>query len=331
MGYTKFITTWNTFVPFIRILDPASNLCHTCKKNTDHIRGLTNVSEEEKLRVLQAHQEQKSKAKQERKLYNSAVDESKNFPLQPQALIQANPPCSVEGTMHYSFDYAQQVHFPCNPQQPGPIYFKTPRKCGIFGVCCEAIPRQINFLIDESVQTGKGGNTTISYLHNFFENHGLGETNVHLHADNCGGQNKNNYVLWYLCWRVLHGLHRNIDYAFLIAGHTKFSPDWCFGLMNKKLRRTFTSSLFDIMQAVDSSTTTNVNYGKLVGLHDGTVLVKTYQWDEHLSTYFRKLKGISRYHHFRFSEDSPGKVFYRKYADSPEIGARCFSRLRRAG
>jgi len=31
--------------------------------------------------------------------------------------------------VHFSFDYAQQVHFPSNPLQPGPIYFLTPRKC----------------------------------------------------------------------------------------------------------------------------------------------------------------------------------------------------------
>jgi len=36
-----------------------------------------------------------------------------------------------------------QVHYPSDPLQPGPIYFLTPRKCAIFGVCCEAIPRQV--------------------------------------------------------------------------------------------------------------------------------------------------------------------------------------------
>jgi hypothetical protein len=57
---------------------------------------------------------------------------------------------------HYSFDFAQQVHFPSNPLQPGPIYLLTPRKCGIFGVCCEAAPRQVNYLIDEAFDVGKG-------------------------------------------------------------------------------------------------------------------------------------------------------------------------------
>ena len=71
-------------------------------------------------------------------------------------------------------------------------------------------------------------------LHYFFQVHGLGEKDVHLHADNCGGQNKNNIMVGYLLWRVLTGLHNNITLSFMIVGHTKFSPDWCFGLLKKR-------------------------------------------------------------------------------------------------
>ena len=77
--------------------------------------------------------------------------------------------------MHYSFDFAQQVHYPSDPMQPGPMYFLVPRKCGLFGVCCEALPQQINYLIDEAVVVGKGSNAVISYLHDFFAHWGLGE------------------------------------------------------------------------------------------------------------------------------------------------------------
>ena len=79
---------------------------------------------------------------------------------------------------------------------------------------------------------GKGANAVVSMLHHFFEVHGLGE-DVHLHADNCGGQNKN-IMVGYLLWRVLTGLHENITLSFMVAGHTKFSPDWCFGLLKKR-------------------------------------------------------------------------------------------------
>ena len=109
----------------------------------------------------------------------------------------ALPPGSGPACVHYSFDFAQQVHYPHNPLQPGPMYFKTVRKCAIFDVCCEGLPRQINYLIDEACDTGKGANTVISLLHHFLANHTLGETHLHLHADNCAGQNKNNFFLQY--------------------------------------------------------------------------------------------------------------------------------------
>lgn len=244
MGYTKFVITWNQFLPFIKIMQPSTDLCHTCQKNAERISGRANVSEDEKMAAVAQHSDHLNKAKRERELYNSAVDQRKKVLDENLAisLVTPNSPCSLEGAVHYSFDYAQQIHFPSNPQQPGPIYFETLRKCGIFGVCCEALPRQINYLIDESLVMGKGANAAISYLHDFLQNHGAGEKVAHFHADNCGGQNKNNYVLWYLCWRIIRRLHEHVIYSFLVKGHTKFSPNWCFGLLKQKVRRTFVSS-----------------------------------------------------------------------------------------
>lgn len=72
-----------------------------------------------------------------------------------------------------------------DPHQPGPIYFKVPRKCGVFGMCAPAFPVQVNYLVDEAGSTGKGANTVISYIHHFFVNYGLGEQKMVLHADNC--------------------------------------------------------------------------------------------------------------------------------------------------
>ena len=195
------------------------------------------------------------------------------------------------------------MHYPSDPQQPGPWYFLTPRKCAIFGVCCEAIPRQIggitsvlplqstciiihyllqvNYLIDEAVNTGKGANNIISMLHHFLETHNFGEANLHFHYDNCSGQNKNRFVMQYLAWRVMVGLNKKITVSFLIVGHTKFSPDWCFGLFKQAYRRTKIGCLDDIAKVVESSAV--VNHAQLVGTQDGQVIVPTYDWAEHFN------------------------------------------------
>ena len=69
--------------------------------------------------------------------------------------------------MHYSFDYTQNVHYPSNPQQPGPSYFKSLRRCGIFGVTCEPLWFQVNYLVDEDDEIGKGANATVCSITSF--------------------------------------------------------------------------------------------------------------------------------------------------------------------
>ena len=69
---------------------------------------------------------------------------------------------------YVSFDYAQNVLIPHSPQQVGPTYFKTPRKCHLFGICAVSLPKQANYLIAEGELTGKGANEIVSYLHHYF-------------------------------------------------------------------------------------------------------------------------------------------------------------------
>ena len=96
--------------------------------------------------------------------------------------------------MHYSFDYAQQVHFPSNPQ-PDPAFLLTARKSQLFGVASEPLGTQVNYLIDESESVVKRANATVSMIDHYFVNHGQKENHLRLHADNCVGQNKNNCLI----------------------------------------------------------------------------------------------------------------------------------------
>lgn len=127
---------------------------------------------------------------------------------------------------------------------------------------------------------------------------------IYLHADNCAGQNKTFFVMWYLLWRTLTGRHVSVTMSFLLAGHTKVSCDWCFGLFKRNLRRNKVDCLDDIAQVVQSSSPSGVNVPCLCGKEDGTVLVLMYEWSTFLATYFRKLDGIKSYHYFAFSKGS---------------------------
>ena len=80
----------------------------------------------------------------------------------------------------------------------------------------------------------------------------------------------------YLAWRVLCGLSRKIEISFLRVGHTKFAPDWNFGLIKQKFRKSLVGCLDDLACVVDQSAHTN--HAQLVGREDGTTLVDQQDW-----------------------------------------------------
>ena len=155
------------------------------------------------------------------------------------------------------------------------MYFKTPCKCHLFGVVAEGLPMQVNYLADEG-SYGKGANVVISYIHHFLETYGIGEQHLLLNADNCSGQNKNNLTLQYLSWRVSSELHTSVALSFLLVGHTKFAPDWCFRLVKRKYRHTHVSSLQEIANVVTASTQKGVNIAQLIGDESGKMFVPMY-------------------------------------------------------
>lgn len=310
-GYREFCRLWSEVVPFIRVMPPADDLCQVCQDNATLIQKAANLSEEEKKKRLCDAQYHLEFAKKQRTYYREKVKESKEFQLAPS---QSKPQSAM---LSYSFDYAQQVHYPSNPLQPGPLYFKTPRKCGIFGVCAEGSNTQLNYLIDEAQSCGKGANSVVSMVHHYLK-YFTSEKKISLHADNCVAQNKNNIMVSYLMWRVVVGLSQSCELHFMLAGHTRFSPDRFFGLIKRKYRHTKTSSLREIAEIVKNSTTTGQNMAYIIGADDPSKPFFYYNWSEYLSTFFTNIPLITSYHHFRCNSTNPGVVLVSEYADSME-------------
>ena len=147
MLQTSFLKIWKQFVPSIVICRPMSDLCWQCQKNNLAVYQSANLSEEEKEARANEHLRHLDSAKQQRAVLQGMTAANRNNDDITSRKLGPNPPCSVDLTVHYSFDYAQQVHYPSNPLQPGPMYFMTPRKCGVFGVSCEGVNQQVRYYI----------------------------------------------------------------------------------------------------------------------------------------------------------------------------------------
>lgn len=238
LGLTSFKEIWYQFCSDIIIMKPRTDLCATCQSSTLEHTKIRGSSEEEKESFFRKCQDHIAKVYAERGNYKSIIEDTSTNFNKDLVIFDENRkaiPNSYDGSIHYSFDFAQQIHTPHDSQQPGPIYFLCPYKVGIFGIMNDTVKVQHNFLIPESVQVSKGANAIVSYIHFYFTNHGIGEKNMHLHADNCVAQNKNNIVMGYLAWRILNNLNESITLSFLPVGHTKFSCDLAFGVFKKNL------------------------------------------------------------------------------------------------
>lgn len=318
ISYRQFRRLWQELVPFVTTMNPSSDLCFVCQENVAAIMRSTNLPEDEKSEKLKSAEQHLSTAKEERKVYNEKKETSKaNWEDLPVHIREnGNPHCSVPVSMLYSFDHAQLVHIPSNPLQPGPAYFKTARKCEIFGICCEGSRIQVNYLIDEGESIGKGANSIISYLHHYLDVYGVGEQHLQLQADNCVGQNKNNPMIQYLAWRCYTKKNISCSIHFMLVGHTRFSPDQYFGMIKRKYRKTRVSSISQLSNVVSESTDTGMNQVQLAFNKESGYRVPVYDWKSFLSSRFKTVPSITKYHHFKVSCDNLGVVVCNEFAHS---------------
>ncbi len=90
-------------------------------------------------------------------------------------------------------------------------------------------------------------------------------------------------------------------------GHTKFSPDWCFGLLKRKFRNTKVNSLAEISAVVNETAES---------------IVPTLDGSSFFIPNMKKVIGIKKFHHFSFDSSQPGVVAVK---DSPTLRKRLWS------
>lgn len=190
---TAFFDLWKKKLGHIRIMKRHTDFCDTCAD----LRVKNDVV------LLHAHLQQVSV---ERDFHNRRQDQAR----------QSNE------IKLLAFDFAQKIQLPIFHDQPKKMYYDAGLYLDLFGVADCVSGRQYNFALAEGHWPNqKGANTVCAMIHFYLESKGIMHVPyLWLSADNCAGQNKNKFFIWYLAWRALHYGHKEIYLHFKLAGTT---------------------------------------------------------------------------------------------------------------
>ncbi len=137
------------------------------------------------------------------------------------------------------------------------------------------------------------------------------KTTLKFMVDNCAGQNKNRFMMWFLSYMsIMRPSTTLISLSFLVAGHTKNFCDACFELCKRSLKGKDILSPKDIAHAFQNSCKCNQ-----VVLSDN-IKRKWYDWKLFLEQYYDGvIPQVSIIYEFEFRPAIPGTVFFKQYAE----------------
>ena len=171
--------------------------------------------------------------------------------------------------------------------QPGSTYYLQKLNHDIFGIVNHAQNSSSVYLFDERVGP-KNTDHTISYLCDYFSKLPTWLRRVHLFLDNTSSTNKNCFMM---AWAYEMIQQRRLSFfriSFLIAGHTKFSPDLLFSRIAQTYNKSdvfCTQELKDVIALYADIT-----------IDDGSIVC---DWRNAMTKY-SKLPGIRSLHDFIF-------------------------------
>lgn len=298
ISYNLFIRYWDEDFSLLRIGKSGSDFCDQCTllKNELKKYSLTDIRRNA---LKEKYDRHINEAQKEFLNYKSVMEEAKKS---DHTILR-----------HFVFDFTEKVLLPKILNQPGQLHFITGLKVDINGVYSSNTGRaDLYGLIEGHWPSNKTANTVLSMLHHTIERRtSCDNVNSHgkklvLHADNCTGQNKNKYVLFYIIWRALMGFEDEVQLCFLIVGHTKNVCDGFFGHVKRNCLKNDIYTPKAMMDVIQNS---SVNTDCISG-----TMVAWFQWKEMFERYFKVPNGfkISEYHVFKTQRTYPGFLFAKR-------------------
>ncbi len=173
--------------------------------------------------------------------------------------------------------------------QPGSTYYLQKLNHDVFGIVNHAEETSTVYLFDERVGP-KNTDHTVSYLNDYFEKLPQWMNRVHLFLDNTSSTNKNCYLMAWAYEMVQQEKLSFLRVSFLLAGHTKFSPDLLFSKISQTYNRSDVFNTEELKNVVATYADVIVDDGHLVC-----------DWRSAMDKY-TKLPGIRALHDFIFTK-----------------------------
>lgn len=302
LSFSAFTRCWDKGHPTLKVAKRGSDFCDFCVTMQNDIEQL-HPSDERHECLSELLRKHKDAARAEHDFYKTLLTTSRDI--------------NDGSCQHVVFDFAEKVLLPQLLKQPGQLYYVTGLKFDIFGVHDSNQGETYIFGLPEGHWPNeKNANTVISMLHYAIEvqmvkrHLGSAIKTLRLHADNCAGQNKNRFVLFYLCWRTLMGLNEEVSLYFMVAGHTKNIVDGAFGHIKRHLKSNEARCPSEMMSLIETSSSSTVC---VPSARIGWIL-----WKDFLDKLFKMPSGfmITKFQAFRFCAEEPGMIFAKEFSGS---------------
>lgn len=201
-------------------------------------------------------------------------------------------------------DFSQNLTLPSVSSTPSQWYFLSLWSVDMFGIHLANSGVQYNYLYEERT-SGKGSNEVISLLHRFVKTvlAREGFTKLTIYADNCTGQNKNNFVVKFLLALTHVGDLEEVNLKFFVKGHTKNAVDRGFGHVRKKVAREDIWTMEKLVEVVNAASTSSAT----VHVTPDMEVFKNYK--QVLADAYTDIPGIRQYQIFSMKATNPGVVF----------------------
>lgn len=170
--------------------------------------------------------------------------------------------------------------------QPGSTYYLQKLNHDIFGIVNHGSGCSTVYLFDERVGP-KNTDHTISYLNHYISKLPAWVQRVHIFLDNTASTNKNFFMMSWAAELVQQKKLHLIRLSFLIAGHTKFSPDLLFSKIAKSYNRSDVFTTEELKEVISPYAEVIIDEGDIVQ-----------DWRTPIASKYSKIPGIRSLHDF---------------------------------